>query len=272
MNVFVFDIETVPDIEAGKKLYKLPDIEPEKVADVMFADRRSQVGHNFLKLHCHKIVAISVVFRHADQLKVWSLGAEQAGEKEILERFFSGISRYQPTLVSWNGSGFDLPVLNYRAMLHKISAEAYWDLGEHDQGARWNNYISRYHLKHTDLMDILALYQQRAFVPLDEMATMLGYPGKMGMSGSKVWETYLAGDLKAIRDYCETDVLNTYLVYLHFLLLRGQLDRPGFDQEIERVQSFLQQHSEAEHFAEFLDIWLAGAEGEVDWSAQEEVE
>lgn len=257
MNVFVFDIETVPDVTTGRRILNLPDMEDEQVAAAMFADRRRQTGHEFLKLHLHQIVAISVVFRQDKQLKVWSLGNEQSSEKEILERFFSGISRYRPTLVSWNGSGFDLPVLHYRSMLHKISAEVYWDLGESDQAARWNNYISRYHLKHTDLMDILALYQSRAYAPLDEVATMLGYPGKMGMSGAKVWDNYRAGQVKAIRDYCETDVLNTYLVYLHFLLLRGQLDSLGFEQEIERVQLFLQDHEQMPHFATFLDTWLS---------------
>jgi hypothetical protein len=256
MNVFVFDIETVPDVEAGMRFYDLPtSFEPRDIANAMKARRREAVGHDFLKLHLQRIVAISVVLCTRDQFKVWSLGDEQSSEKELIERFFTGIAKYRPTLVSWNGGGFDLPVLNYRAMRHQITADVYWDLGEIDQSSKWNNYINRYHLRHTDLMDVLSLYQAKACVALDEMATLLGYPGKMGMSGAKVWDAYVDGELKAIRDYCETDVLNTYLVYLHFLLLRGHLNHEEFVHEQRRVAEFLQMHNEHAHFQEFLEAW-----------------
>src|SRR5204863_166210 len=110
---------------------------------------------------------------------------------------------------SWNGGGFDLPVLHYRSLFHRISAPRYWEMGDHDHTFRWNNYLNRYQFRHTDLMDLLALYQNRAYVPLDQMATLLGFPGKMGMSGHRVWEYYQAGKIGEIRHYCETDVLNT---------------------------------------------------------------
>lgn len=257
MNVFVFDIETVPDVEAGARFYDLPaGFEPRDIANVMKSKRREAAGHDFLKLHWQRIVAISVVLRTQDQFKVWSLGDENSTEKELIERFFTGIAKYRPTLVSWNGGGFDLPVLNYRAMRHQVSADVYWDLGEVDQSAKWNNYINRYHLRHTDLMDILSFYQAKACVPLDEIAMLLGYPGKMGMSGAKVWDAYQDGEIKAIRDYCETDVLNTYLVYLNFLLLRGHLTPEEFSSEQTRVAEFLKNHSEQNHFQEFLTAWL----------------
>jgi len=165
---------------------------------------------------CKIVVAISAVFRHGDKLTVWSLGDEQADEKEIIQRFFDGIDRFTPTIVSWNGSGFDLPVLHYRAMKHNIAAPKYWDTGEMDSQFKWNNYIIRYHSRHLDLMDVIASYNPRATAPLDKIASLLGYPGTMVMSVATVWETFHQGNLKAIRDYCETDVLNTYLVYLRF--------------------------------------------------------
>ena len=89
---------------------------------------------------------------------------------------------------------------------------------------KWNNYISRYHTRHCDLMDLLALYQPRASVPLDDMAKLCGFPGKLGMDGSKVWDAYHAGRLKDIRDYCETDAANTYLMYMRFRMMSGALD------------------------------------------------
>ncbi|WP_127477268.1 3'-5' exonuclease [Sulfurivermis fontis] len=254
MNVLVFDIETVPDVASGRRLYGLDGLDDHDVANVMFHKRRQETGSDFLRLHLQRIVAISVVLRARDDLKVWSLGEEVADEKEIVQRFFDGIDRFTPTLVSWNGSGFDLPVLHYRALLHGIQAPRYWETGDEDQSFRWNNYINRYHYRHTDVMDVLAGYQARANAPLDEVATMLGFPGKMGMSGDKVWDAFQAGDLAGIRNYCETDVLNTFLVYLRFELMRGRLTAGEYEAECQRVREYLAKENKP-HFSEFLANW-----------------
>ena len=235
MNILVFDIETIPDVDGGRKLYDFQGTDQE-VASAMFAKRAEETGGSeFLKHYLQKIVTISVVLRQNDKFKVWSIGEPDTDEAELIQRFYDGVERYTPTLVSWNGSGFDLPVLHYRSLLHGISAPRYWEKGEHDQNFKWNNYLSRYHDRHTDLMDVLAAYSGRANAPLDEIATLLGFPGKMGMSGSKVWEYYLAGDREAIRDYCETDVLNTFLVYLRFLLIQGKLNHESYRCEVDLV-------------------------------------
>jgi len=257
MNVLVFDIETIPDIASGRRLYELEGLSDADVAKVMFHKRREETGESeFLRHHLHRVVAISVVMRRTDQFKVWSLGGEQSDEADLIRRFFDGIDKYAPTLVTWNGGGFDLPVLHYRALLHGISAPRYWDTGELDRDSKWNNYISRFHWRHTDLMDVLASYQPRANTPLDDIARMLGLPGKLGMDGSQVWDAYQAGKLGEIRDYCETDVVNTYLVYLRFELMRGNLDQTGYEQEVQRVREAL--HSETRpHWRAFLDAWKA---------------
>lgn len=254
MNVFVFDIETVPDVEGGRRLYDLEGLDDKEVANIMFHKRRQETGNDFLRLPVQKIVAISVVLRSRDRLAVWSLGNEDASEKEIIERFFSGIDKYIPTIVSWNGKGFDLPVLHYRSLIHGVAAQQYWETGEHDQSFKWNNYLSRYHRRHTDLMDVIAGYENRAIAPLDQIATLLGFPGKMGMSGSKVWDYYQEGKIAEIRNYCETDVLNTYLVYLRFQLINGNMNQDEYQQETELVRSTLAKENKA-HFNEFLENW-----------------
>lgn len=255
MNVFVFDIETIPDVDGGRKLYGLDGVSDKEVGTIMFHKRRQETGSSeFLRHHLHRVVAISAVFRHRDGFKVWSLGNEDSEEKELIQRFFDGLERYTPTLVSWNGSGFDLPVLHYRAMVNGVTASKYWDVGDDDRDFKWNNYVSRYHWRHTDLMDVLAGFQPRANAPLDEMATLMGFPGKMGMSGSKVWESYLAGDIKGIRDYCETDVLNTYLVYLRFELMRGKMTAEQYDEECQVVREHLINENKL-HFDQFLEAW-----------------
>jgi len=257
MNIFVFDIETVPDVEAGRRLYGLDDLDDKNVARVMFHKRTEETGgSDFLRHHLHRIVAISVVLCTTDKFKVWSLGDPDSPEAELLQRFFDGIERFSPTLVSWNGSGFDLPVIHYRSLLHGVAAPRYWDTGNDDKNFKWNNYLSRYHERHTDLMDVLAGYQPRAVARLDEIATMLGFPGKMGMDGSKVWDSFTSGAVEAIRNYCETDVLNTYLVYLRFELIRGHLSSARYEQACEQVRGALQQERKP-HLDEFLHNWPA---------------
>ena len=254
MTIFVFDIETVPDIESGRRLYDLADLSDADVASVMFNKRRQESGQEFLRLHLQRIVAISIAMRSRDKFTVWSLGDLKSTEKELVERFYSGIEKYTPTLVSWNGKSFDLPVLHYRALIHGVNAHRYWENGEEDNSFRYNNYLSRYHYRHTDLMDVLAGYEPRAVAPLNEVALMLGLPGKLGMDGSQVWPAYQAGELQRIRDYCETDVINTYLVYQRFELMRGRLSPQEYSQESAIVREALQADGRV-HLREFLDAW-----------------
>ena len=254
MNCLVFDIETVPDVALGRRLYGLTGLADEEVAKAMFALRRQDSGGEFLPYEQHRIVAISCVLRSRDALKVWSLGDAQAEEAELIERFFDGLERFSPELVSWNGSGFDLPVLTYRALRAGVQAARFWETGDNDPAFRYNNYLSRFHWRHIDLMDVLSGFQGRGRVSLEHIATLLGLPGKLGFSGAQVWDAFLAGNLPGIRRYCETDVLNTYLVYLRFELLRGRLTRERHAQEVERVKALLRAGEEP-HFGEFLRAW-----------------
>jgi predicted PolB exonuclease-like 3'-5' exonuclease len=247
-------------VDAGRRLYDLDDLEDVQVAEIMFHKQRQLSGNDFLRHHLHRVVAISVVLRSRDRFKLWSLGDVESPERELIQRFFDGLDRYSPTLVSWNGSGFDLPVLHYRSMLHGIVASRYWETGADDTTFRWNNYLNRFHDRHTDLMDVLAGHQARAGIPLEEMALLLGLPGKLGMHGSLVWGRYLDGDVEAIRNYCETDVLNTYLVYLRFELVRGHLNETAYERECDTVRTALV-NDDRPHVAEFLSAWSAGQSG-----------
>ena len=257
MNVLVFDIETIPDLDGGRRIYDLDGLSDKDTASALLNLRRQENGTEFLRLHLHRIVAISVVLRSTQGIKVWSLGDEDSTEKELIERFYDGIDRFSPNLVSWNGGGFDLPVLHYRALKHGVQARRYWETGNEDTSFKWNNYLSRYHQRHLDLMDQLALFNARANAPLDQIATLLGFPGKMGMSGGKVFDAFQEGNLKGIRDYCETDVLNTWLVYLRFQLMRGELDPTGYEQELTLLQDYLKAEGHP-HFLSFLEAWQKG--------------
>ncbi len=254
----VFDLETIPDAKALRSLnseWQALD-DDAQVIELALAARRESHGTEFLPLHLHKVVAIGCVFRDINGFRVRCLGKEGDPEPVLLNSFFKTIERYTPRLISWNGSGFDLPVLHYRCLIHGIQAARYWDLGDDDRDFKFNNYIGRYHLRHIDLMDLLAKYNPRANAPLDDLAKLCGFPGKLGMDGSQVWKAWSEGRRAEVRAYCETDVVNTWLVYSRFRLMRGELDPQAYDDEIELVRSSLEQ-IEGEQWREYLDAWQA---------------
>ena len=255
--VLVFDIETVPDVAGLRRIHGIDaGVSDEQVAAMAFQRRRQTSGSDFLQLHLHRVVAISCALRDRDSWRVWSLGEADDDEGELIQRFFEGIDKYTPQIVSWNGGGFDLPVLHYRGMLHGVRAARYWDQGEDDREFKWNNYISRYHARHLDLMDLLAMYQPRGAVPLDEISQLLGFPGKIGLEGSQVWQAWQDGKIGQIRAYCEADVANTYLVYLRFQLMRGARPHDKYRQEINLVRATLEKSPDP-HWREFLQLWPA---------------
>jgi predicted PolB exonuclease-like 3'-5' exonuclease len=261
MNILCFDIETIPDTDLGRRIYDLGDLDDESVAKVMRFKQLQARQTDFLPLPQHRIVVISVLLRNSDGLRIFSLDEESDGEREVVRRFFDGLERYCPDLVSWNGSGFDLPVLQYRALKHGVTASRYWEIGDTDRDFRYNNYLSRFHWRHIDLMDVLAGFQIGGRASLEHTAQLLGLPGKLGMSGAHVWDYYRQGRQAEIVRYCETDVLNTYLVYLRFELMRGNLDRARYDQEIQRVRDKIER-SEEPHWQEFSAAWSADGDSD----------
>src|ERR1700730_1640243 len=250
--ILVFDIETIPDVAGIRRLEDLPaTLTDTEVADCAFAARREKTGSDFLPHHLQRIAAISCVFRDKSGFRVRSLGTPEESEAALIQSFFRVIEKYTPQLVSWNGGGFDLPVLHYRALVNGVTASRYWDLGEEERDFKWNNYISRYHSRHTDLMDVLAMYQARANAPLDALAKLCGFPGKLGMDGGQVWTAFQQGRIEELRHYCQTDVDHPYLLSWRFQLMRGAFTQDEYADEIVFVKNSLAQEPAA-HWAEYL--------------------
>jgi 3'-5' exonuclease len=250
--VLAFDIETIPDVAGIRRLHGLPaDLPDAEAAEVAFQIRRTKTGSDFLPPQLHKVVVISCVLRGDEGVKVFSLEGQ---EVDVIRRFYEGIEKFVPQLVSWNGGGFDLPVLNYRALIHGVAAPMFWETGDENRDFRYNNYISRYHSRHLDLMDVLGMYQPRNNAPLDEVAQLAGLPGKIGVGGAKVWETYLAGEIAMIRDYCEADTANTYLLFLRYQLLRGIFSKEQYQKEEQLLRTYLK-GLDKPHWREFLKLW-----------------
>ncbi len=263
-SLFVFDIETVPDTQV------LPSLTGEHPKDeAQGRDMLEQYhlditnGNNgFPRQPFHKVVAISFLEAeierdggneryHLQELRTG--GRVEATEEELLKGLFQHLSRTKPRFVSYNGRTFDLPVLQFRAMKYGITAP--W---LHQSGDKWNSYNSRYSADwHCDLLDVLTNYGAATRgLKLNEMCSILGLPGKLGIDGSKVATMYDDGLLKEIRDYCETDVLNTYLVYLHWQHHTGVLNSADFKRAMEDAAHYCANDIENRpHLGEFLEAW-----------------
>jgi predicted PolB exonuclease-like 3'-5' exonuclease len=260
MNVLVFDLETVPDVEAGRRLYgnraEMANLSDEEVIRVMYhynnyAD--ASTDNDRLRPHLQKVVAIAAILRSGERLRMDSLGNLAATEVEIIQQLFKSIQYYTPNLVSWDGYRLDVPVLHYRALLHGISAQRYWDIHKE---FRFNNYRHRYHDRHTDLMDIIAGYQLSAAINLEEMSRLLELPSQPHLHNNQIQTLYFQGRLADIRAYCEINVLTTYLIFLRFELMRGNLEAAAYEQECQRIREILTNETKP-HWQTFLATWTS---------------
>ncbi len=203
MNTLAFDIETVPDVELGRRLYDLGGFDDATVAHVMTFKQRQDEGQ--------RRAAAASAARRRDLVRDAQLRRRArvqprrraiAASASSCSASSTASSATAPTLVSWNGSGFDLPVLNYRALAHGLSAARYWEVGDGDRDFRYNNYLARFHWRHVDLMDVLSAYGASGRASLDQVAQLLRLPGKLGMSGADVWPR-----VPARRDRCDPQLL-----------------------------------------------------------------
>lgn len=251
LPVLTFDIETLTDVKSGAHLYGL-DLPEADLNSALAKLRRQESGTDFQRLPLHEIVCISGLWLDEHGMKMFSFSREHDSEAEILTKFLSIFDKRHPTLISWNGSQFDLPVILFRAMYHGLSAPSLFDQGEIDTQKRYNNYQNRYHQRHVDLMDAMAMFHGRHFMKLDDAAHLLGFPGKRGDGAYRVPEYVRGQQWQVLTSYCEGDVLNTWLIYLRWLLLKGQLQLTDHQ---HLVQSTIQYLQALPQHAEFLSVW-----------------
>ena len=204
LPTLIFDIESIPDVPGIRRLHDLPaTLSDDEVALWAFTQQRLKNGTEFLPHHLQRVCAISCALREGtDKLAIWTLGEPADDEATIIQKFFDLIERKTPQLVSWNGGGFDLPVLIQRGLIVGATASRLLETGANDRAFNFDNYMSRFKERHLDLMDFLAWYQPRASAPLDTMAKLCGFPGKLGMDGSQVWPAFQRGDSRLLRNRC----------------------------------------------------------------------
>ncbi len=188
-SVIVWDLETIPDLEAAARMLDLPDATE--------ADVRQALGSGFPKHPLHKIVCIGALIasRQSEGWRVDALGAPHIGERseaKLISDFVEKIGQLRPQLITFNGHSFDLPVLRYRAMVNRVPAG----------GMQVRQYFHRYTEDALDLCDALGSYGP-AKMKLDEISKILGLTGKPdGVDGSQVEAMVLADQIGEVALYC----------------------------------------------------------------------
>ncbi|MEB3767440.1 3'-5' exonuclease [Acinetobacter sp. MD2] len=257
LPILVFDIETITDLHAGAHLYQLQDLADADVASALTKLRRQEADTDFQRLPLHEIVCISGLWVDEKGFKLFSFSQSDNTEAELLQKFLSIFNKRTPILVSWNGLQFDLPVILFRSMLHGLSAPNLFDQGEIDRQKRFSNYQNRYHQQHVDLMDAMAMFNGRNFQKLDDIAQLLGFPGKREGAGYLIPEQVAQQKWADLTAYCEGDVLNTWLIYLRWMLLKGQLLLEDHQQLTANTIAFLR--GQPQH-QQFLTNWEKNAQ------------
>ena len=250
--ILAFDIETIPDVAGIRKLHELPEDLPDpEVAEIAAQKRRVQTG-DFLPAYLHRVVVISCVLRDDEGLRLFSIGEPEANEAAAIRRFFEGIDKYVPQIVSWNGRGFDLPVLVNRALQHSVGAACFWDNGRENQDFRFNNYINRFHDRHTDLMDALALRRTRLAARRRGAARRLsgqaGHPRERGVG--ELSPRRARRDPQLLRGGLREHLPGLPALPAHAL----RLDAARYAEECALVRSTLEKRPEP-HWREFLSLW-----------------
>jgi predicted PolB exonuclease-like 3'-5' exonuclease len=226
-SVVVWDLETVPDLAAAARMLDLRDASE--------ADVRQALGEGFPKHPLHKIVCIGALIasRQAEGWRIDALGAPHIGDRteaELISAFVERVGQLRPQLITFNGHRFDLPVLRYRAMVNRVSAA----------GLQVRPYFHRFSDDALDLCDALGSFSPGARVKLDEISKILGLTGKPeGLDGSRVEEMVLAGQVEEVARYCESDVVNTYRVWLVYELFRGSITVKELDWSEAQVRDFV---------------------------------
>jgi predicted PolB exonuclease-like 3'-5' exonuclease len=213
-SYLVIDIETVLD----------PELPIEESSE---AERLPAPPH-------HKVVVIGALWldeKHTAR-KLGMFG-EQKEEPEILLDFAKFLEERQPTLVTWNGRGFDLPVIVARCLRYGIPMRHYYCSRD-----------VRYRFSpegHMDLMDYIADFGAAKPAKLDIVARLIGMSGKVGVAGKDVGPMVHAGRIQEVRNYCMCDVVQTAAIFLRVQLLRGELDRSAYLDAMHSLISMLHQ-------------------------------
>ncbi|MEZ6032417.1 MAG: 3'-5' exonuclease [Planctomycetaceae bacterium] len=258
VKYLIFDIETVGDGDLIRKV-RFPDEEltPREAVTRYRRQLLEETGKDVLPLTFVLPVSVAIAKVAADfrLLELIVLDSPEFRPQEIVRRFWQGWQHYQrPTLVTFNGRGYDVPVLEVAAFRFGISIPAWFNVDSRAFEQSRNRYN---HDAHLDLQDLLTNFGSfRMHGGLNLLANLIEKPGKAGIDGSQVQDLYNDGHVDKINDYCRCDVLDTYFVFLRSRVLLGKLtldeEQALTQMTYEMLSEQAEQHPAYQHY---LQTW-----------------
>ncbi len=262
-ELWAFDCEWVPDLQAGRLLYQLPDDLPSgEVLRIMW-EQGGATPENpmpFLRTLLCRVVSIAMVIRRtskngAVQLFLQALPENPddpaQDEAYILTRFLlDGLSTRDPQLVGFNSRNSDLRILTQRAITNGLTLKS---LCERLSAKPWES-------QDIDLMELVGGFGKNYAVSLNEIAKLSGIPGKLGTTGDDVCGLWYSGRRREIVQYNCFDALTTYLVWLRLAYFSGRFNAADYIIEQQRVKGLLDerlQKPENAFLRVYLDAWRA---------------
>ena len=271
IRYLVFDIETVPDGELISRVrYPGQTLDPKQAIEKYQQELLEKNGSDFIPYTYHLPVSV-VIGKINNNYELEDLVAldEQEGRPHLITRhFWKGWEKYEATLVTFNGRGFDIPVMELGAFRYGISLKKWFQLNARSFEQPRNRFNLR---SHFDLQEVLTNHgASRMYGGLNLIANLIGKPGKMDVAGDMVLQLYHEGNLQRINDYCRCDVLDTYFVFLRTSVMTGALKLEREQQIVRNTRQWLEDKSEAlPIYKQYLEHW---GDWENPWSEQIDIQ
>lgn len=260
LKYLLFDVESIPDGELiAKTKYHDRNYTSDQAVAMFRQELLDETGKDFIPFTYHLPVALVIAKIRDDfsLMEIVSLDEPLHRPEAITKNFWLGWEKYaHPTLVTFNGRGFDIPLMELSAYRFGISAPAWFNLYDRTYSQNRNRYNLDAHL---DLHEILTNFGSTWFRGgLNLAAAILKKPGKIDVQGDMVLEMHRQGRLNEISEYCRCDVLDTYFVFLRLQVLMGRLDLAAEQDLIAKTRAHIE--SEApKHlgYQSYLQAWHA---------------
>ncbi|MEO1023339.1 MAG: ribonuclease H-like domain-containing protein [Bacteroidota bacterium] len=230
--LFIFDIETIPDIAFVRSVLNEPDLEEDALLE-RAAEDLAKNKSGFLPPMYHRMVSWVGLWIANDGRPVTKASWNGTNEKEGLEQIFAALNTYKDFgLVHHNGKGFDIPVLTYRSMKHGLQMPA--RMGMHE--IRY-----RYSKANIDLVDEFSNYGASSWPKLKHLGQLIGIPFKQTGEGNEVYTMFKENKLAEIEHYCYEDVMATYIIWIYYQFTTGAINQELFDNLKGRALTKLQE-------------------------------
>jgi predicted PolB exonuclease-like 3'-5' exonuclease len=267
VKYLIFDIETVGDGDLIQKVrYPYENLTPREAVTKYRRQLMEETGKDILPGTFVLPVSVAIAKVAADYrlTEITVLDAPAFRPQEIVRRFWQGWQHYdRPTLVTFNGRGYDMPIMELAAYRFGISVPAWFNVDSKSFEQSRNRYN---HEAHLDLQDLLSNFGAfRMSGGLNLLASLINKPGKSGVDGSQVQDMYWNGQVEQINDYCRCDVLDTYFVFLRSRVLIGRLTLQEETTLTQMTREMLEEQAE-DHVAykHYLATWDARLNGRMD--------